>query len=240
MLGSSVLGDASQIHQLRFSHVVRFYREYYITGNTVIVTNHDAYVRSPYLKLISDGRRAVTFTSRPIAVTEQRENIQRSHFLMTLGSLRVDYYTLVLLASLFHTRIFSTLCKDKGTVYDISCWSDFRTNFFYVDFSSDPRTFSENKDIVLRLFSEFLQKPLSEQDIIAARKNIYAQIKLTRDDIRNKIYEYVFFVKHSQKEFFLQSLDYLKKISSDDLQKTCKLLAASPKSILVIEPSTVA
>lgn len=203
-LGSSVLGTIEEIQTLSFEEMQRNYKGYYVVGNVVIVTNIKGAFTKEIFSLIPPGKKEVSLKCS-YGSLELKEDLLRAHYLRIYFCLNQPYNLLLVLAEILQKKMFNVLSKQKGMVYDVSCWADLHTHSFNIDFSADTKSATEVKHII----EGILKEDITKEEFLQVQKVHETKKALERTDPRKRFYSSIFLLKFNEtanKEFTYEDL----------------------------------
>lgn len=222
------LGTTSSVTALTRQDVVDFYTKYYVASNAIVVivgAVDKSAAKNIAKQLVQDlpkGEPAVALPATP-AVTEaklikqQHPSTQTTIWVGQEGESRIDpdYFSLyvgnhILGGSGFGSRIMQEIREKRGLAYSsYSYFSPMEVKGpFVMGLQTKNNQTNEALALLMKTVTDFIKDGPTEQELIAAKKNITGGFPL-RLDSNKDITEYVAMIG-----FYNLPLDYLKTFNS--------------------------
>ncbi len=250
-LGHNILGTAEQLRTYTTADALRFTRRFYLPGNSVFFAYGDIDF-GKLVRLLeranstgdeaqatprdNDERQNATPTSLPPYVAQHIEHHMDTHLAhVMLGARAYDVHddrriALYLLNNILggpgmNARLNISLRERHALVYTVESmmqsYSD--TGLWAIYFGCDPRNVGKCMRLIRRELDKVMEKPLSDAQLHAAKKQIRGQIGIACDSRESFALDFAKgFLHYGWKKDVTSLCDRIDSLTSADLQRVAQ------------------
>lgn len=255
-LGHNILGQADQIRQYTTADALRFVRRHYHPANAVffvygnidfkrlVRTLKNADISQATKELESHDSRQLTETPFGKTITHHRGTHQ-AHVMLGTHGYRYDdprRMTLYLLNNIIggpgmNARLNLSLRERRGLVYTVestmACYGD--TGMWNIYFGCDHHDVKRCLRLVRTELDHMMQKPLSERQLSAAKRQLKGQIAIVCDNREQFALDFgKSFLHHGQERHLDTLFCRIDAITAEQIQQTAQELFAPSRLVTLI------